>query len=524
MAGMRYQPQGLLRINRDNPITRTLSYASAVGAGGPDIATTVGSITKTVGRSGIADAMSPGNYKVARNPKVGTAAKGTIVVAHNSTVLPPSGPTYSHVLASTAPSGSQNCLLLMLGNGNGWLQFRVYGGTTGTADGAADTTLVLNDGKPHVTVATYDMAAGGALATYVDNVNTSSGTHPTAITQSANLTIGHSRDTFWGDFQGNITAFLVFDSVLTRAEIAKISANPWQVFAAPEDDDEIFTAGGGEGISITSAWTEQGDTVSISAASAATAAASWMESPEVTAIAASVRATATAGWTEATESTAIAASVTASAAIAWSEQPESVSVAASVRVNAAANWSESSEVTAIAGTIGSDTTVSAAWTEAPEVTAVAASVAISATAAWSEAAESTAISTSVGDSIAAGAAWVEASESFAALATVRIDASAGWAEQADTSGFSAQVLASAGIGWAESSETMAAAVTVQATPVAAIAWTERGESFALIVHSESQVYARAPDGNGYSPRRNEYQSRPTQAATSRPPVIQRNNR
>lgn len=228
------QPQQPAQIDWANPLTRTLSYASAAGAGGPDIATTVGSIPKTAGRAGIADAMSAGNYKVARNPKVGTAAKGTIVVLHNSTVLPPNGPTYSHVLASTAPSGSQNCFLLMLGNGNGWLQFRVYAGSSGTQDGAADSSVALNDGKPHVTVATYDMAAGGTLATYVDNVNTSSNTHPTAITQSANLTIGHSRDTFWGDFEGNITAVLFFDSVLTRAEIAQITANPWQVFKSPQ--------------------------------------------------------------------------------------------------------------------------------------------------------------------------------------------------------------------------------------------------------------------------------------------------
>lgn len=41
---------------------------------------------------------------------------------------------------------------------------------------------------------------------------------------------------------------------------------------------------------------------------------------------------------------------------------------------------------------------------------------------------------------------------------------------------------------------------------------------------DSTVYARAPSGSGYTPRRSEASSRPMQSSSSRPAAIQRNNR
>lgn len=45
-----------------------------------------------------------------------------------------------------------------------------------------------------------------------------------------------------------------------------------------------------------------------------------------------------------------------------------------------------------------------------------------------------------------------------------------------------------------------------------------------LAFSGAPAYARAPDGAGYAPRRNEYQARPASVATSRPAATQENNR
>jgi hypothetical protein len=245
------QPQGAVDIDWSNPLTRGLTYATADGAGGADSSiTSLGSVPKIADRWGKGDYFDGSSQKIAKNSLVGRSLDLTVCVLHKSTVLPPNGPTYCHILASTTGASPADYYgwILMLGNGTGLPQFRVYQSINGTQDAECDAaTGALNDGKPHVTIATVFGEAGGAMTLDVDGKTVASSTHPTGLySRTNNLAIGKARHNFWGGFKGSIGAVFVFDRVLSAKERSSLSANPWQIFKRP--DSRIFvpvSVGGG---------------------------------------------------------------------------------------------------------------------------------------------------------------------------------------------------------------------------------------------------------------------------------------
>ncbi len=244
------QPQGAVEIDWSNPLTRGLTYATADGAGGAvSSITSLGSVPKIADRWGKGDYFDGSSQKIAKNSLVGRSLDLTVCVLHKSTVLPPNGPTYCHVLASTTGASSADYFgwILMLGNGTGFPQFRVYQSTVGGQDAECDATGAINDGKPHLTIATAYGGPGGAMSLDVDGKTVASSTHPTGLySRTNNLAIGKSRHDFWGGFEGSIGAVFVFDRVLSAKERSSLSANPWQIFKRP--DSRIFvpvSAGGG---------------------------------------------------------------------------------------------------------------------------------------------------------------------------------------------------------------------------------------------------------------------------------------
>jgi hypothetical protein len=244
------QPQGAVDIDWSNPLTRGLTYATADGAGGADSSiTSLGSVPKIADRWGKGDYFNGSSQKIAKNSLVGRSLDLTVCVLHKSTVLPPNGPTYSHVLASTTGASSADYYgwILMLGNVTGAPQFRVYQSAFGGQDADCDATGAINDGKPHLTIATAYGGPGGAMSLDVDGKTVASSTHPSGIySRTNNLAIGKARHDFWGGFEGSIGAVFVFDRVLSAKERSSLSANPWQIFKRP--DSRIFvpvSAGGG---------------------------------------------------------------------------------------------------------------------------------------------------------------------------------------------------------------------------------------------------------------------------------------
>ena len=245
------QPQGAVEIDWSNPLTRGLTYATADGAGGADSSiTSLGSVPKIADRWGKGDYFDGSSQKIAKNSLVGRSLDLTVCVLHKSTVLPPNGPTYCHILASTTGASAADYYgwILMLGNGTGFPQFRVYQSNSGTQDAECDATAgALNDGKPHLTIATVYGGPGGAMSLDVDGKTVASSTHPTGLySRTNNLAIGKARHAFWGGFKGSIGAVFVFDRVLSAKERSSLSANPWQIFKRP--DSRIFvpvSAGGG---------------------------------------------------------------------------------------------------------------------------------------------------------------------------------------------------------------------------------------------------------------------------------------
>ena len=245
------QPQGAVDIDWSNPLTRGLTYATADGAGGADSSiTSLGSVPKIADRWGKGDYFDGSSQKIAKNSLVGRSLDLTVCVLHKSTVLPPNGPTYCHVLASTTGASAADYYgwILMLGNGTGLPLFRVYQSNIGTQDAECDaTTGALNDGKPHLTIATVYGGPGGAMSLDVDGKTVASSTHPSGLySRTNNLAIGKARHDFWGGFEGSIGAVFVFDRVLSAKERSSLSANPWQIFKRP--DSRIFvpvSVGGG---------------------------------------------------------------------------------------------------------------------------------------------------------------------------------------------------------------------------------------------------------------------------------------
>jgi hypothetical protein len=286
---MRYQPQGLTRLDRRNPLARGLTFIKSVpGSATPATlgsAAPSGAMPVEVKLQGLATRFSGYGTPVI-DTNAGQTAQGTVLVLHQSTILPPSGgypnPGYCHVLASTASGNTvANGWLLMLGNGTGNLQFRAYDGAdNGTQVVQADGSTPLNDGKPHVTIGTWDFSSGGILQTYVDGAPYAvSGAIAAAITIAQPMRLGRDRASlqFWGVFDGNMCMSMVWNRILLPAEIRSISANPWQLFEAPDEDDSSvvvadtsLTAGATAGATATGALSTS---IPLSAGAAAVASA-----------------------------------------------------------------------------------------------------------------------------------------------------------------------------------------------------------------------------------------------------------
>lgn len=383
------QPQYPAQIDRANPLTLGLSYASAVGAGDTQKATKSGTINSSIAQWGRADSFVPSASKTAINPLAGNAAQGTIVVLHRSTVSAPNGPTYCHILASTTgtDNGDYNGWLLMLENGTSYPRMLIYG-TSNNHIGDAPSTFALNDGKPHITAGYYDSAAGGVQGLVVDGSLISSSTHATNAATgnwfNRNLMVGYARDAggFWGAFEGEIGAVLFFDRILTPAELRFITARPenlFSVFKAPPR--YLFAASGGAGA-----------------------------------------VTGTASITPAAQTTTASGTVSRSATATITPSPQTLTTSAQVAINASATITPSPQTLSASGTVASGVTGTATISPAAQTATTAATVALTAVATITPAAQT--VTTAAAVAISATASITPAAETATASGTVSRSATA----------------------------------------------------------------------------------------------------
>lgn len=369
----RNQPQGLVRLNRSNPLARNLQLAMVpqaslqTDANGGKFAVDVGAYALGVGVDG---RTLTGAMRLTSSKNVNANTPFTVFLVAN-------GPPDVGVLKVAASIG------------NFW--FGTSSGNWTISNSSVDTGFAPAAIGERAVVAARLTAA--EFAGFKNGVKGASRT--TDFPTSAGVPF-QVKDYSGGGFAflGDIALALYYNRALSDAEIAAVSANPWQLFDAPSKTQfpivaaatgvsggitwteaaDSTAAAGTVTVSGTAAWTEAADTVAIAGAAQVNAAGSWTEAADTTAIAASASITATASWTESADTLTMAGSVGDSVAgnISWTEANDAATIAASARVNAAGAWTEAADTVAIAASItAAPVTGTIAWTEQADTSAIA---------------------------------------------------------------------------------------------------------------------------------------------------------
>lgn len=499
----RNQPQGYAPIDRSNPLANGLAgafYATSTGLlttegkiyppTGPGIKTGVGAkgyASQYV--SGTADSfqLSPANSTttVWDSP---SSQVSVMVLVRKTGIGGGNSPIFANNSPQTAPFTPWG---LTDKSGTGQMLFGIGSGA-GTIVEIFEPTNGMADNAFHLYIGTYD---GATMLLYRDGQLVASG----ATSGGLNYFNASDRGTSVGNyysfagtrtFVGEVYTGGLWKRALTPAEVASLTANPWQLFRAPQFRPLRATATGSNGAL---AWLEQNDTTAISAAINVSVSAAWTEANDTTSIAASARVTASASWTESSDTLTASGTVGSAVSItaAWTETPDIISVSASAQVNASASWIEQADSTALTGTVGNAVTASASWTEASDTTTISATASISGSASWTEASDVTSIAASAGNTVSGNAIWTEQSDSAAIAVSAKVSATAAWTETSDTSQLSGSVgnAVAGNASWTEQSDT--AALTAAAQVIATASWTETADTIQVSASVGSAVAGNA---------------------------------
>lgn len=243
MAGMRYQPQGLLRIDRANGLARGLRLVSLPGVNaGTDM---VSGAAATV--TGTRRATYPGGVTCGFGSALGVNGADRI-----ATPL-------------TGALTERSVFVRARRNGNGGVNVgRLYDKSVGTAgqmaywdaNAQALTYHMFVNGSERLLRAPGSAAAASVgrdfdilithafagnrstVSIYVDGALSVTQDIDGALTDAPTtvLSIGNRGDGIRG-WDGSIALVEAWDRVLTAGEARELSTNPWQIFAAVDDDD-----------------------------------------------------------------------------------------------------------------------------------------------------------------------------------------------------------------------------------------------------------------------------------------------
>jgi hypothetical protein len=572
----RNQPQGLHRVNRGNPIAKNLVFAYTPGAGvftpeslHPAIPTLTGTITSKIRKTGRSINIDAGGsylvlpsfsdenvtgaitiLSISRHHYSG--GDGAIVSKNNG-----SGDSADPTPFIFGRSSGNGGVLLARSNSGG---FRVWSGGSDAFSLDTDVTVAATQGAD-VSVAPL-FYINGKLDAVAPVNNFSGAAIGSAGSNAASIKLGNRGDG-GTQFYGDIYGVFVWNRVLSAAEIAAVTANPWQLFQAPQRTLFAVSAPTGDatampsGVSATAsvgaatgAGSANTSPAGVSAtASVGTAVASGSTVVNGTATPAGVSATASTGTASASGAATVSATgvastaavgtavaggganaspagVSASASVGApaasgnaSAQPVGVSAIASVgaaAVSGAANVAASG-VSATASVGTATATGAGAGVAMPSGVSASASVGtVAATGSASATPAGVAATASVGTASASGTAPVHGTAAPAGVSALASVGTASVSAGANANPAGVSVLASIG----QPIATGEIHINGTALPAGVIAYAYVGTATA----TGGGIFTRAPAGSGYAPRRNEQQSRPRSGNTTRPSNTQRNYR
>lgn len=524
---MRYQPQGLARVNQSSPLSLKLSGAWVPQNGRTQA---IEGASKKLSPQGIGFTTGgSADYWLASPTAIASAASTwtiLVLLTGASTNNPQGGVAFY----AERPNDTQ---IIKLGMGDGQtntasLVVRDQQGNLAKHNGVADVRT--DSGKPRVIVGVRRSASNHAL--YVngklDAVNTGSSAGGTF--GPTNAAIGNDPNDTRSYLAGaSLPLVLVWTRALSDAEIASISANPWQVFEAP-DDDEFMAPAAGADANVSPQGVSASASVSLASASAGgratpsgvnaktgVGAASASAGAGVTAFPAGVGASGAvgspigAGGAQAAPSTNVASALvgTAAASAGASASPAGVAVSAAAGIAVLS-----------AGAIATPAGVAAA-AQVGAVTATGGSASTAAPAGVSATA-------SAGQSAAKGGASVLVQGVAATAAAGQASASAGVGRSVAVTGVGAAAsvgavvgsggarCVAAGVGITASVGAVIAAGNIAISGVALPAGVAAYARVGIAIAAGGGSFARAPAGVGYVSHQHFNESRPA--------AVQRNNR
>lgn len=296
----RIQPQGRGQVDRSNPLTRGIAFAINPGAGGvSDVigrrSPVLNGVSRVAGNRGV-------GYIAASNASVGAQFAGSPMSTSDGAGT---GEFTYLVIAAPVASGAREFFVCSQ-NGAQEFYFGANFSSPGLAANAGYVSAETNsggasgvavagvaDGKPHAFAYTRGEFAGGAATgrLYVDGVLRGTNTAVSLAQMWASNSsdyIGGYAGAGWG-VSGNVYLVLGWNRALSADEIAEVSANPWQLFQAPQRLTLVASAPveGGGGLAADLSVTLSAATLAASASAAVAANASMPLQPTVLAGAAS---------------------------------------------------------------------------------------------------------------------------------------------------------------------------------------------------------------------------------------------
>jgi hypothetical protein len=328
---MRYQPQGLARIDWASLIGRSL-----VASANPGTPYTLGLNKPAVlasGASRVGSSQGIAFQHAASNGGVDIGASGGL-----ASLVAPGNPfsiflrIYVSVLGARQgllgddnSGGTGSAIDLEITAANAWrltianVNSQQEGGTFGTVTTGWHDVLV-----------TY--VPLGTITLYVDGVSIGAGSSIATIRTGTSLRVGSFGAYPSLGLQGRTVACHIFNRALSAADAQALTANPWQLFAAPDDEIDLIAAPAGDPGTL--AWTEADDAVSIGGVLTDPAMEGWTETDDAHALAGTVTDRAAATWTEADDVHALVAVVNDSDALWWVEADDVVSITGTVQTPA----------------------------------------------------------------------------------------------------------------------------------------------------------------------------------------------
>ena len=405
------QPQGLARLNATNSLTKG---ALAVVSGAIDINVVSGirlgsagsGRTKRVLPQGIAASFRNNFYlETEVLPAIGTQSFVEFWYGIPIALRPAAGATEAAFL--TGSNTNQNGISITDRSGSaGWAAISAWSSFNTTSD-----ALVLGKIACLVTVRRQS-----GMELWHDGVLIQTFTQSPVSYPAESLIIGSFiEDTgYWTSSNDTILAGRVLNE-WTADQVRSFSANPWQLFDAPSQQQFPKAAAAAGAVTGTLAVTEGGDTASSSGGVLVSGSVAATEGADTVSASGGVLISGTVAATESSDTLASAGAVSASGvtgSVAASESPDTVSASGGVLVSGSVSATEGSDQIASSG--GVQVSGSLAASESPDTIAANGTVASgnTGTVIATEAADT--ISASGGVAISGAMAAVEAPDTLVA--------------------------------------------------------------------------------------------------------------